>query len=147
MGWDDTRAVLIADGVTVDLYILGTRLEHWDRFLRFLWDSPWDVEAWWLDALPVDPPPAASLVGNDKGWSLLVKVGLAEFVCNFFTKEEIELSLVSDSIPSRADLDPIFQFMRELARAVQAEVRFCAENAPHDPSFVATTRGDLIERE
>lgn len=145
MGWEEVRAELVGDGMTVDIYVLETRLEDWDRFLGFLWEAEGELEGWWPADRPSHPPRAESLIDAEEGRSLLVTIGHTTWSCFFFSPEEIELSIASDGIPSRSEMQPVLRFMSDLAGALGTEVRLCPENAPDAPIFAARADGSLTE--
>ena len=116
------------DGGFRDIYVRGTRLEDWRRFVVLAMSYPYEYDG---ETAPL--PDVESVLRDDQSHRLLVHVGNAELSCNFFDVSEIEIDIVPHQVEAEKDHDGILQFIAKLARAVGKPVILTPENEIQTP--------------
>jgi hypothetical protein len=135
------------DGSLVDLYVLNTSLEDWQRLLDELQTEflPYEYRDFEIgDEHRPLPQRAEDIFGRgDEASRCLLTLdpnGL-NLNCHFFTPEEIEFDLAPQDIQSEELAARLSHFVLRLFRLLNRPVLLCPENMPERPCFVADANG------
>ena len=139
------REAFGADGSLRDLYIKGTDLAAWQRFVDHLVRT-YDTE-FVREPRETTPPPVAEIFATRQDHSPTLRVDVHGLRINthFFTEDEIELDLDPAEIRSQNDLVHLLAFMRELGELLDREVVLTPENADDVPIYRYRPRGGWPE--
>jgi len=147
MGWEHHKDLFAWDGSLIDIYVLDTTLEDWQRLLDFLRASPYDLRySGHSDAAPL-PDRAETIFAQN--WEAHVALSIDEsqlsLKCHFFTPDEIEFDLNPHAIDGQPRLDRLLDFMRALGSTLGKAVILTPENFQQRPLYRFDPRTDIQE--
>ena len=128
--WNQVCGEFYCDGSWRDIYVLDTRIEHWQQALdalRRAYPQLAYTRAGMDSLLPTD----ATEAFPDPGFAdcfLKIDLGGPTLNCHFFTDEEIEFDLNPREVENQQDFEKVIQFMRLLANATQRDTIVTPEN-------------------
>jgi hypothetical protein len=137
MKWEDYRVEFEFDGSWRDIYVIDTKISHWQLLIDFL-NSNIYAYSCTIDGKKSKLPSSAKDVFDadfEYKPQLRVIVGSAILNCHFFTDEEIEFDLDPRSIQSEQQAEQIFTFMRQIGGILNKEVILTPENLRESPIF------------
>jgi hypothetical protein len=131
MQWSECSEAFRPDEGLRDLYVHGTSLREWQRFLSFLASSAYQLK-YTRDGEPEVIPRHAADVFADRepAHHLSIQLGAVTVCCYFFTPEEIELDIDPREVRSQQELDIVMSFMSALGATLLHDVILTEENAP-----------------
>jgi hypothetical protein len=133
--WDEIRDELIADGMTMDIYIKDVMLDDWRIFINFV-TNKYKTKFTSIEKDPKLPEYIdASFFDLEKGQGLSIEIGSVWLECYFYTPLEIELFFDPEDIASEIDLESILEFMRSIGDKLEKCVLLTPENLPEKPIF------------
>ena len=111
------------DELTLSLFVQGTNLADWERFLR--WVGSTDRRVTYLrgdeeSSLPADLSPL--FWDEERDHLLRIEFQGHTLLSFFFTEEEIELDIDSGAVQTAEQGQAILEFMREMGRALGKDV-------------------------
>jgi hypothetical protein len=127
-----------ADGSLRDVCVLGADLPTWERLVRVVASSPWDIqfdvngEPGRLEDFSVRDLFAAMAEGMDASARLAVRVGELWFTCFFFDVQEIEFSFDPSELAHGQHFGSLENFMVWLHEACGRRVVLTMETTHHD---------------
>jgi hypothetical protein len=116
------------DGGFRDIYVLGTSLEDWRRFVALALSYPYEY-----DGQPGARLDVESVLRDDRSHRLLVRAGNVELSCNFFDVSEIEIDILPHQVKTEADHDGVLEFLERLGQALSKPVILTPENETQTP--------------
>ena len=116
------------DGGLRDIYVLGTSLEDWRRFVALAVSYPYEY-----DGEPGSLPDVESVLRDDQSHLLSIGVGNVRLNCHFFIDSEIEIDIDPAEIESAANHDAVLNFLERLGRTLGKPVIITPENEIQTP--------------
>jgi hypothetical protein len=148
MQWSEVAESFSWDGSWRDIYVLGTDIRAWMRFLAAIpaWNLPYAYTE--NGERAPFPPTRIPFVGASELSALLeLSVGGATLNCHFFTEDEIELDLDPREVCARRSAEDIVSFMSQLSELVQLPAVLTPENRETEALImVDAVRGVLCWR-
>ncbi len=135
MKWEDYSTDFDWDGSLRDIYVLETSVLDWQKLFDFLKSSDYTF-AYQLYELE-ELPGSIEIFGErreNKGL-LCVDAGDVTLNCHFFCREIIEFDLDPREVKGEEQANFVFDFMRQLGRALNKEVILTPENMLESPIF------------
>lgn len=131
MDWARCKAAFHQDGSLRDIYVNGTGEHDWDLFLSLVRSSGHAVR-YTRDGDDAVVPSSAADVLADKtcAHNLTIDVDGVEFMCHFFTPDEIELDLDPRQVASQRSLEAVLGFIEHLGSHLSKDVILTEENSP-----------------
>ena len=129
----DWRDVFHQDGSLRDIYIRGTTLVDWQRFLDFVrTQSGWTASFRWDDQERPMPADASDIFEERRHASPLLSLSLQGIVvnCHFFMPDEIELDVDPRQIAQQDDAERVYAFLAQAGKHLRKEVTLTEENSP-----------------
>jgi hypothetical protein len=124
------------DGTLRDIYVFGTSLEDWDRFLRFARRSYPTEFLVGLEPREMPDDPVSIFEEREHDPVLLrVFVDGVQLNCHFFWTEEIELDLDPAEVRTPEDGRRVLQFLKQLGDAINRPVVMTPEELPESPYY------------
>jgi hypothetical protein len=119
------------DGSFRDVYVVGTTLEDWKRFIAFAVSYPCSYE---YDGMIASMPEIEEILNNPDHTHLLsMNVGAALLNCHFFVLNEIEIDIDPKEVKGPLEHDGVLAFAAGLARAVGKPIIITPENEMETP--------------
>lgn len=141
--WKLLKEHFKSDGSLRDLYIHGTDIHDWQRFLDYLKDQKIKTE-FWIDGTSADLPKSIEgvVILRDKT-SLLLEITVKENLlinCHFFLNrhdaDPIELDLDPKQVQSAEDFECLWGFVFSIGKFLMKRIDITHENSPD--SVIAT---------
>ena len=142
MEWEQHKELFEWDGSLLDIYILDTTMDDWQRLLDCLRDSMYELRYSVDDeALPL-PERVEAIFARwpDAGPVLKIDVPHLYVNCHFFITEMIEFDVDSRAVDGQSRLDRLVQFIGLVVESVGKEVLLAPENLPELPLWRFTAR-------
>ena len=130
MDWEQAKSAFVRDGSLRDLYVLDTTVEDWRSLFDFVRGSTYGLRfRHGDDWRPVPADPDGFFAGQSE-WTTLLSIDVSGFAVNahFFETDQIELDIEPSEVQTPERAEALFEFMRDLARALGKPVRLTPEN-------------------
>lgn len=129
VNWEEYRSFFNWDGSWLDLYIIRTTKDDWQRLLDFLRSRDFPFQFSLDEECPL-PQEAAEIFATWEHAVPLLRIQTDGPVlnCHFFTEEEIEFDLDPREVPTEREAEKLFQFIQALGKALGKAVRMTPEN-------------------
>ena len=131
MEWTECSDAFHRDGSLRDIYVHGTTVQTWERFLSFLASSPYELEYQSDGESKAIPLNAATVFADgEHSHNLIIRLGQLDVCCHFFIPDEIELDIDPREVGSQQDLDAIMRLMSDIGSLLRLDVILTEENGP-----------------
>ena len=132
MIWEDLFAW---EGSLIDMYVLDTTLEDWQRLLDFLLASPYALR-YSRDGATEPLPDRIEVIFAERSVAnvaLFIDESQLSLNCHFFAPDEIEFDLNPRAIDGQPRLVRMLDFMRALGSTLGKEIILTPENLQERP--------------
>jgi hypothetical protein len=144
LSWDANCDLFVWEGAWLDLYIVPADEEIWRRALQLV-EAPGYFSELWSPEGHVRPwPPLERLF--DGIASLKVSKGGLVFHCHFFAPAVLEFWIDPRQVTSGGHFRTLCEFMTDLGRACDRDVRLTPENSVDHPLLLYSRRLDSVHR-
>jgi hypothetical protein len=119
------------DGSLLDIYVFGTTLEDWGRFLELVRRSyPTEFRvAYEPREMPDDPAAIFEMAENDPAWVNFFVDGVC-IHCLFYGPEALELDLDPREVRTPEQGRRVLHFLKQIGDALNRTVLLTAESSP-----------------
>ncbi len=141
--WEMCKEAFEWDGSLRDIYVLGTDLGDWEKFLAFLKASPYTLEFTVNGSAESLPDFAAQLFASrdENTYSLCIDPSGMNLRCHFFWSKDIELDVDPRDISGQDQLNRLLDFLRRIGQLLSKPVILTPENSEKYPLLRFDPRG------
>ena len=130
------------DGSLRDIYVAGTDLDDWRKFLRWITQSyPSEYQ---VDLQPREMPDDTAAIFEEAARAsvvLMIFLGPAQINCHFFAPDELELDLDPSQLQEPDGVHLLADFLKRLANLLGREVFLTEESSPDRVHYSYTPDG------
>ena len=132
--WNEIKSQFECDGSLRDIYIFGTHVSTWNKFLSEIRLSDYPIEfkhGGKLIDLPTNIKSIKQLQESDPT-TLSTSVNEIRVNCHFFITSEIEMDISPTEINSDLSFNSLIEFLKWLSNVANSNVVLTHENSQDD---------------
>jgi hypothetical protein len=132
--WNEIKSQFECDGSLRDIYIFGTHVSTWNKFLSEIRLSDYPIEfkhGGKLIDLPTNIESIKQLQESDPT-TLSISVNEIRVNCHFFITSEIEMDISPTEINSDLSFNSLIEFLKWLSNVANSNVVLTHENSQDD---------------
>lgn len=134
LDWPKHEADFERDGSLRDIYVLDTTADDWRAMVAMILAGNYAATLSHHDEAGSRPAVAEDVFVGPGQWHMTLRVGGVPLFCNFFTPDEIELSLDPKDVTAET-LPALLAFLVDLGEATGKRAELTPENCPGLPIF------------